>query len=55
MRKAILIFGAKLVLDGVPVSSAIADGCVKGAVIDGVVGHESGHHGLVGAAAWVAQ
>ncbi|HEX3860903.1 MAG TPA: hypothetical protein VHY35_04365 [Stellaceae bacterium] len=32
-----------------PVSSANAAGCIKGAVVGGVAGHFANHHGLLGA------
>jgi uncharacterized protein YcfJ len=32
-----------------PIGSANAAGCLKGAVVGGVAGHYVGHHGLLGA------
>jgi hypothetical protein len=34
-----------------PLGSANAAGCLKGAVVGGVAGHYVGHHGLLGAGA----
>jgi hypothetical protein len=48
--KPILIFGGVLILAGLPLASAYAAGCVKGAAVGGVLGHVSGHHGVAGAA-----
>lgn len=34
-----------------PIASANAAGCIRGAVVGGVAGHYLGHHGLLGAGA----
>jgi len=48
--KSLLLVGAALLIVPVAMSPAAAAGCLKGAAVGGVVGHEAGHHGVAGAA-----
>jgi uncharacterized protein YcfJ len=51
MRR-VMVAAALLAAVGVlPIASANAAGCLKGAVVGGVAGHYFGHHGLLGAGA----
>ena len=48
--KRVLMAAALVAMAGaVPLGSANAAGCLKGALIGGVAGHYVGHHGLLGA------
>ncbi len=46
-----LIACLAIILALAPVTPANAKGCLKGAVIGGIAGHYTVHHGLLGAAA----
>jgi hypothetical protein len=48
--KSFLLLGAALLVAPVAMSPASAAGCLKGAAVGGLVGHEAGHHGVAGAA-----
>ena len=50
MMKSFLLIGAALLIVPVAMLPASAAGCLKGAAVGGVVGHEAGHHGVAGAA-----
>jgi hypothetical protein len=49
MHKLLLMVAISL-LAVVPSLSAGAHGCIKGAVVGGLVGHVAGHHAVAGAA-----
>ncbi|HXC29761.1 MAG TPA: hypothetical protein VNV38_17520 [Stellaceae bacterium] len=51
MKKIVIAFAvAPLALLALATShSAQAEGCLRGAVAGGVIGHFAGHHGLIGA------
>jgi hypothetical protein len=48
--KSVVAAAALIAIAGaVPLGSANAAGCLKGAAVGGVAGHFAGHHGLIGA------
>lgn len=48
--KPFILLGAVLLVAPVAMPPAFAAGCLKGAAVGGVVGHEAGRHGVAGAA-----